>query len=85
MLLIPCPWCGPRDQCEFTYGGAAVKFPPLDQTPPAARNEWHNAVHVRDNPRGLTRELWYHEAGCECWIEVMRDTLTHEISAADAD
>ncbi len=23
MLLIPCPWCGPRDETEFTYGGEA--------------------------------------------------------------
>ena len=28
MLLIPCPWCGPRSQIEFTYGGdATVKRP----------------------------------------------------------
>ena len=23
MLLIPCPWCGPRDEAEFHYGGQA--------------------------------------------------------------
>ena len=23
MLLIPCPWCGPRDEAEFRYGGQA--------------------------------------------------------------
>ena len=21
MLMIPCPWCGPRDETEFVYGG----------------------------------------------------------------
>ena len=23
VLLIPCPWCGPRDEVEFRYGGQA--------------------------------------------------------------
>ena len=23
MLLIPCPWCGPREEIEFRYGGQA--------------------------------------------------------------
>jgi len=37
MLLIPCPWCGPRSQIEFTYGGdATVRRPALD----ASEDEW---------------------------------------------
>ena len=28
MMLIPCPWCGPRDESEFHYGGqAGVAYP----------------------------------------------------------
>ncbi|MGE5094790.1 MAG: sarcosine oxidase subunit delta, partial [Betaproteobacteria bacterium] len=28
MLLIPCPWCGPREEIEFSYGGQAhVAYP----------------------------------------------------------
>jgi len=23
MLLITCPWCGPREEPEFSYGGQA--------------------------------------------------------------
>ena len=31
MLLIPCPWCGERNQVEFTYGGdATVRRPAAD-------------------------------------------------------
>jgi hypothetical protein len=26
MLLIPCPWCGPRDASEFTCGGEAHSY-----------------------------------------------------------
>ena len=25
MLLIPCPWCGERDEVEFRYGGAGAR------------------------------------------------------------
>ena len=27
MMLIPCPWCGQRNQTEFTYGGDATLLP----------------------------------------------------------
>ena len=28
MLLVPCPWCGPRDEIEFRYGGqAGIAYP----------------------------------------------------------
>ncbi|HEX9342090.1 MAG TPA: sarcosine oxidase subunit delta, partial [Actinomycetota bacterium] len=28
MLLLPCPWCGPRDEAEFRYGGqAGIAYP----------------------------------------------------------
>jgi len=28
MLLIRCPWCGDRDEVEFSYGGqAGVAYP----------------------------------------------------------
>ena len=84
MLLIPCPWCGPRDHTEFTYGGdaqAAASRPAL-VLPLAA---WHDHVYLRDNPRGRHLELWHHTASCRRWITVERDTLTHAIAAsADA-
>ena len=30
MLLIACPWCGPRAESEFTCGGEADIARPLD-------------------------------------------------------
>jgi heterotetrameric sarcosine oxidase delta subunit len=76
MLLIPCPWCGPRAQIEFTYGGdATVKQPPADA--PAAT--WGEFVYLRDNPAGPHDEFWHHSAGCRQWFRLQRDTLTHEI------
>ncbi len=76
MLLIPCPWCGPRNQIEFTYGGdATVRRPALD----APESEWYRAVYIRDNPMGPHDEWWAHSAGCRQWFVVSRDTRTHEI------
>ena len=52
MLLIPCPWCGPRNQVEFTYGGdATLKRPPQD----APMQAWYDFVYLRDNPCGAAR------------------------------
>ena len=80
-MRIPCPICGERDSREFTYKGAAVA---LDRPEPEAGDEaWDDYLHLRDNPAGETRDLWYHGAGCTGWLVVRRNTLTHEITAAE--
>ena len=76
MLLIPCPWCGPRAQTEFTYGGDATVKRPSSDAPEAA---WVDFVYLRDNPMGPHDELWHHSAGCRQWFHVRRDTRTHAI------
>jgi sarcosine oxidase subunit delta len=79
MMLIPCPWCGPRAQTEFTYGGdATLTRPAVD----ALVDAWTDFVYRRDNPAGPHDELWFHGAGCRQWFRVRRDTRTHEILAA---
>ena len=81
MLLIPCPWCGPRAHVEFTYGGDAAAPLPAKAADDAA---WYDALYLRDNPRGPHAELWHHSAGCRRWLKVRRDTLSHEVLAAAA-
>jgi heterotetrameric sarcosine oxidase delta subunit len=78
MLLIPCPWCGERDEIEFSYGGQAEIPYPAD---PAGLSdeEWARFVFVRDNPKGRLAERWVHTHGCRRWFDVVRDTVTHEI------
>ena len=80
MLLITCPWCGPRDETEFHYGGEAHRAYPAD---PYALNdaEWADYVFARPNPKGRFAERWSHSAGCRRWFNVVRDTVTHEITA----
>ncbi|MFI7400500.1 sarcosine oxidase subunit alpha family protein [Streptomyces sp. NPDC049541] len=80
MLLIPCPWCGPRDEAEFHYGGQAhVAYP---QDPSALTDEeWAKYLFFRDNPKGPFAERWSHSAGCRRWFNAVRDTSTNEILA----
>lgn len=81
-MRITCPHCGPRDRREFTYYGAEDYLRrPATEAPPEA---WDNYLHLRDNPAGRLRDLWYHEAGCAAWLLVERDTVTHEIHAVTA-
>jgi len=78
VLLVPCPWCGPRDEVEFSYGGQAEVAYPRDPSA-LSDEEWARYLFVRDNPRGRFRERWVHTHGCRRWFEVTRDTVTHEI------
>ena len=76
-MRITCPHCGERDQREFSYRGDAVA---LDRpAPDAGAAAWDDYLHLRDNPAGLTRDLWYHEGGCGAWIVVRRNTVSHEV------
>jgi len=51
MLLIPCPYCGPRPELEFTYAGQAGISRPT--TPSALTDEeWGAFLYLRENPRG---------------------------------
>jgi heterotetrameric sarcosine oxidase delta subunit len=73
MLLIRCPWCGERDEIEFSYGGQAQVAYPAD---PAALSDedWSRFLFFRDNPKGLFSERWVHTHGCRRWFDVVRDT-----------
>ena len=80
-MRIICPLCGPRDRREFYYYGAQdyLSRPAAD----APQQAWDDYLHNRDNPAGLTRDLWYHETGCTSWLLVSRNTLTHEVLATE--
>ena len=78
-MRIRCPFCGERDSSEFTYAGAAAAGvrPGLGRAESLERV--FEAVYIRDNPAGPHQELWYHGFGCRSWLQVTRDTRTHEI------
>jgi sarcosine oxidase subunit delta len=78
MLLIDCPFCGPRAQLEFRYGGQAgiARPQPPESVDDAA---WAAYLYVRDNPKGAHVERWCHRLGCGLWFDVTRDTVTHRM------
>ena len=76
-MRLKCPVCGERDRREIYYVGDAVALARPD--PDAGEAAWDDYVHNRDNPAGVTRDLWQHEAGCAAWIVVTRNTVSHEI------
>ena len=80
MLLIPCPWCGKRDETEFEYGGEAhIARPTESETMSDA--QWADYLFLRTNPKGAHRERWFHVHGCRRWFNVARDTVSHDILA----
>ncbi len=76
MQLIECPWCGPREEVEFHYGGQAHVAYPAD--PAALTDEdWARYLFCRDNPKGAFAERRQHAAGCRRWFDAVRDTVTY--------
>lgn len=79
MLQIRCPWCGPRDECEFHYGGEhGIKRP--EDTLNTDDETWANYLFMRQNPKGYHMEDWVHIAGCRQWFIVYRNTINNNIA-----
>ncbi len=78
MLLIDCPYCGPRAEIEFRCGGESHIQRPGPHTD-VSDAEWADYLFYRENPKGEHRERWFHTAGCRRWFNVARDTVTHHI------
>ena len=78
MLLIPCPYCGEREESEFHQGGEAHIERPKnpDKLDDAA---WADYLFMRTNPKGLFLERWMHRHGCRRWFNMARNTATNEI------
>ena len=76
MMLILCPYCGPRALPEFSFDRPVEAITRSD----ADTATLVKTLFERDNPRGPSRELWRHTYGCRSWLTLTRDTATHEIS-----
>jgi sarcosine oxidase subunit delta len=81
MLLIPCPYCGPRPELEFSYGGEAGLARPAD---PSALDDaaWADFLYQRKNPRGPHDERWRHAHGCGQFFNARRNTVTDLFAAS---
>jgi heterotetrameric sarcosine oxidase delta subunit len=80
-MRIPCPLCGTRDRREFYYYGSEDYLNrPTDQ---GTIDDLDNHLFLRDNPAGITRDVWYHETGCSSWLIVTRNTISHEVLGSE--
>ena len=80
MLLIPCPWCGPRPEIEFRHAGEAHVARPVDPTA-TSDAAWADFLYTRNNLRGMHAERWRHLHGCGRFFNCLRDTVTDRIAA----
>jgi heterotetrameric sarcosine oxidase delta subunit len=80
MLVIPCPFCGPRAEIEFRCGGEAHIVRPADPVT-LSDEEWAEYLFMRRNPKGIHHERWWHVHGCRRWFNVTRDTVSDRILA----
>lgn len=77
MILIPCPYCGPRAETEFRCGSEGATRP---SDPSVTTDvEWTDYLYRRDNSARFQRERWWHEHGCQMWFWIRRNRTTHEI------
>ena len=76
-MRITCPLCGDRDSREFSIKGHETYL--TRPAPEAGEDAWDTYLHLRENPAGVTGELWHHGAGCAAWLKVTRNTVTHEV------
>lgn len=80
MLIIDCPYCGPRPELEFSYGGEAHIARPAD--PGSVDGDaWGAYLYLRRNPRGVHAERWRHVRGCARFFNALRDTSTDQFIA----
>ena len=79
MLQLTCPNCGADcEETELAPGGEAHlrRF-----GPGSADAEFAAYLFERKNHRGVHFERWRHAYGCGSFLEVVRDTITHQISS----
>ncbi len=80
MLQVQCPWCGLRDEAEFSYGGEAhIVRPP--EPAKLSDEDWAEYLFMQSNTKGRFAERWNHAHGCRRWFNAVRDTATNEFIA----
>ena len=78
MFVIKCPYCGERDQTEFSCHGETHIARPENPNE-VSDKEWGEYLFFRSNPKGMHYERWTHDHGCRQWFNVQRHTVTDKI------
>lgn len=80
MQLFTCPFCGPRPETEFHFGGDAGNIRPGAE---ASDTDWTDYLFFRTNRKGPAREIWMHLSCREAFL-MERDTVSHAVTATHA-
>lgn len=78
MQLFPCPFCGPRSESEFHFGGDAGNHRP-EGFRDVTDGVWAAYLYERNNRRGAASEIWMHMA-CGEVFRMERDTVNHRVA-----
>ena len=78
MFVIKCPYCGERDQTEFSCHGESHIARPENPNV-VSDKQWGEYLFFRSNPKGMHYERWTHDHGCRQWFNVQRHTVTDKI------
>lgn len=78
MQLFTCPFCGPRPETEFHFGGDAGNVRPT-----GGGDAWTDYLYFRHNRKGPAWEIWMHLSCREAFL-MERDTVTHAVTATHA-
>ncbi|MCB1491887.1 MAG: sarcosine oxidase subunit delta [Rhodobiaceae bacterium] len=83
MLVVKCPVCGIEgEEADFHCGGEAHVKRPQSKDPENVSDEaLRDYLYLRQNPRGLHREMWHCTRGCGKWFNAVRDTVTLDFKA----
>lgn len=82
MIILSCPFCGPRGEGEFHFGGDFGNARP-EGFEQVSADQWSRYLHHRRNPKGSASEIWMHLT-CGEIFRVDRDTVSHAVASTSA-
>lgn len=74
MQLFTCPFCGPRPETEFHFGGDLGNARP-EGFRAVSDADWGRYLYHRRNEKGAVREVWMHLT-CGELFAMRRDSVT---------
>ena len=77
MQLLPCPFCGIRDEREFYYAGEMGKIRP-DTMNAVSDEQWAAYLYAKRNSKGVNQEVWMH-LSCSEVFALERDTNSMQV------
>ncbi|HVN99644.1 MAG TPA: sarcosine oxidase subunit delta [Steroidobacteraceae bacterium] len=74
MTRLTCPFCGPRELCEFEFHKTVPAPGSVDE---------YARTYLRVADAHLSIEHWQHVGGCRAWLQVQRNPSTGAVLAID--